>query len=358
MAKPIYRVLIKDGSANLHEFEKAGEIIWERKENAVGRCQFLLPYTDAKLIATLGGGKDEIRIYRDDVLVWQGLLAIPLDTKEGTHFFGFDFLECLKWNIVGFDVNYAAKKIGSEIISPIWDAQDAKGNCALGDLITKGTIQDPYQTGTSTPKTITKRVYNETFFTLLQYLIALSRADSPSGAWTQNTVMEITRSESSPTFNFSRDVGSDKPEVRFELDSEVVDFEFLKDFRYIFNKIIGYGVDENPKTFTDTKQDATSQAACYLREISPYWRLATATSSLEEKVKDFLKKMKDPQKTVLVKLAEGSVPFNGYSMGDNIHLIIPRGRVSIDEFYRVIGMRVRYEAGAEFCVPMLERKRT
>jgi hypothetical protein len=45
-------------------------------------------------------------------------------------------------------------------------------------------------------------------------------------------------------------------------------------------------------------------------------------------------------------------------MGDNVKVRIDRGRIDIDEFFRVIGMEVRYEGEIETTRPILQRKRT
>jgi hypothetical protein len=45
-------------------------------------------------------------------------------------------------------------------------------------------------------------------------------------------------------------------------------------------------------------------------------------------------------------------------MGDNVRVIIDRGRIDVDEYFRVVGMEVRVENGVETARPILQRKRT
>jgi len=356
---PTYSVIIKDGSSILWEFDKASQIQWERYENKVGVARFLVPRTDFKLSPTsVALGKHEFRIYRDGLLVWQGLVMLTEDNKDGTFIYGLDLMEVLKWYQIGKDVKYTTKKIGTEIISPIWNAIAARSNAALGSLITKGTIEDPYQTGTSTPKTISKTTFEEDFFSFLNDMVALSRADSPSGAWEQNTVFDVTLSETAPTFRFRRNVGVDKPQVRFQLDSEITDYDFVNDGRDVKNTVTGYTITTNPSTLTSTQTDATSQTTYYRREFSPLFETLDAQNALDERTKDFLKEFKDSNEVILVQFAAGLTPFDGYVMGDNVKVIIDRGRVNVDEFYRVVGMRVAYHAGVEVAVPILQEKRT
>ena len=360
-----YKAIIKDSASNLWEFDKVSSLAWQRFENEVGSCRFLLPYSDTKLTnSSVQSGRGQIRIYRNDSLIWQGLVALLADSKDGTMIYGHDFLECLKWcrtreeALDGSGFEYTTKMIGSEIISPMWDLIAARTNPPLGTLITKGTIQDPYQVGTSTAKTISKTFFNEDFFSFLKEAVALSRADSPSGAWKQDTAFEITLSEATPTFNFWRDVGTDKADVRLELDSEIVDFTIFEDARYIRNGIVGYTVTEDPKVLISSQVDATSRSNYYLRDICPVFGLADKQTSLDEHTKDYLKEHKDPRKKCAFQFASGLKPFDGYSLGDAVKVIIKRGRANIDDFYRVYGMVVNYEAGVEMTTPLLREKRS
>lgn len=357
-----YVFLIKDASGNLYEFEKALDRAWESYENNVGRCRFTLPYNDKKLSTTsiATGSFSQILIYRNETLVWQGFVAYIVDTKEGTTVYGLSLLEILKWYAVGYNTTYSAQKIGSQIISPIYDIIAARTGNVLSALITKGTIENPYDTGSSSAeKTITRTVFNESFFDLLRDMVAVSSADSPSGSWVQNTVFDISLSATAPTFSFSRNVGTDKTNVKFEMDSEIVDFNFQSDLRSIYNDITGYAIQEGPKVLTSNQVDTTSRTSYYRREHYPFYGSASNTVELGETAKNALKILKDPQKYINISFAAGLIPFNGYVMGDNVKVVINRGRVSLDEYMRVVGMEVTIDnKGSEKVTPLLQRKRT
>lgn len=360
--QPKYMVVVRDESGNLYEFEKATNLQWEWYENDVGRCRFHIPYNDVKLTTSSipQGAFSEIRIYRDNSLVWQGFTALISEDKDGTSVYGFTYTEILKWYRVGFNTTYTSKKIGSEVISPIYDIVVALGTDILEAKITKGTIQDPYTTGSSSVnKTITKTVFDEDFFSLLKDMVATSRADSPSGSWEQDSVFEITFSDTTPTFNFWRDVGSNKSDVVFEMDSEIVDFNFIVDMKAVFNDVKGYAVQSGPSFLTSSQADTTSIASFYRRQFSPYFGTVTGQTQLDEMAKDTLKLYKDPTKTLSVNFAANIKPFDGYSMGDSVKVRINRGRVSIDAFYRVIGMEVVVsDKGIENTTPILQSQRT
>lgn len=361
-AQPKYVVVIKDiTGANSYEFAGISDIAWEWYENEVGRCVFKIPHNDLNLSATSVSATafSEIIIYRNGSLVWQGFIAYLLDNVDSTTVYGLTYLEILKWYRVGYNTAYTTKKIGSEFISPIYDIIAAYTGNFLSAKITKGTIENPYTTGTTTQKTVTKTVFDEDFFTILQDMVGVSRADSPSGAWKQDTVFNISFSETAPTFSFLRDVGTNKADVIYELDSEIVDFSYGTDFRFIRNDVKGFGIQSGPLVLTSPQADATSRSSFYLRQYSPYFGSVTDQTQLDEMSKDILKDFKDPTRNFSITLAAGLSPFDGYVMGDGIKVRINRGRISLDEYFRVTGMEVSLaNKGVEMVRPILQRQRT
>ncbi len=360
--QPKYVVVVKDSAGtNSYEFRGISDIQWEWYENEVGRCVFKIPHNDPSLSATSVplNAFSEILIYRNGSLVWQGFIAYLLDNVDGTVVYGLTFLETLKWYRVGYNTVYTAKKIGSEFLSPIYDIITGYSGDFLSAKITKGTIENPYQTGTSTDKVVTKTVFDEDYFTLLQDMVGYSRADSPSGAWKQDTVFNISFSETAPTFSFLRDVGSNQADVIYELNSEIVDFSYGTDFRFVKNDVKGFGIQAGPVVLTSNQTDATSITNHFLRQYSPYFGSVTDQVQLDEKSKDVLKDFKDPSRNFSITLASGLSPFGGYSMGDGIKVRINRGRITVDEYFRVIGMEVSLEnKGVELVKPILQRQRT
>lgn len=363
MAAPAnYMVVVKDQNGNLYEFEKATDLAWEWYENDVGRCRFHIPYNDVKLTTTSipQNAFSEIRIYRNGTMVWQGFIAFVRDTKDGTIVWGLTYLECLKWYTQNLtdSADIGPFQIGAEIIDTFYEGALVYTNNILAAKITKGTIENPYDTGTSTAKTISRSFYNDRFFDICQEMVAVSRADSPSGAWKQDTVFEITFS-TTPTFNFWRDVGTDKSNVIFELDSEIVNFAFDVDMRELRNNIQGFAVGEGPVVLQSSQTDTTSRTTYYNRSFFPFYGDVTNQVELDERVKNDLTELKDPTKNISIQLASNITPFDGYSMGDAIKVRINRGRVSVDEFYRVIGMEVNRDTnGVEIVNPILQKKRT
>ena len=360
METPKYQVVVKLPTGERYEFEKWTDLRWEDYENQPGRCTFSVPTTDPKLLLLTDTDKFvQIYIYRNSTLVWQGFLAFTSDDINKTDFYGLSLLECLKWYRVGYNTAYTTKKIGTEILSPIWDIIDAKTGAILGDLIKKGTFEDPYQTSTTTAKTITRTVFDEDFFTLCEQMIAIARADSPASTWIQESVMAVTLSETAPTFSFKRNVGANKTTLVYELDSEISDFIYTKDYRFIRNDIKGMAIVSGPQVIDHTEVDTTSRTNYYLREIATVYEGISTESELDEKVKNDLKDMKDPEKSWYLSFTSKIAPYEGYVMGDNLLVRINRGRVNLNSYFRVVGMEVTVEnGGVEITHPILQQVRT
>lgn len=354
-----YAFIIKDQSGNLYEFNNCVNRAWDNYENDVGRCRFFIPHNDVKLTTSSVSDSafSEIRVYRDGTLVWQGLTSIIQDTIDGTWVYGETFMAALKWYSTRYDQAYAATAIGT-IITNEYDNIETRSNNFLTAKITQGTIQSPYQTSTTSNLTLDRTLYHNNFFQFLREMVIVARGEMTS-SWSQNSVFNISFHESTPTFTFTRDVGADKSDVIFELDSEILEFNIPRDLRPIENSIKAFAIAEGPTVLTKTSTDSTSQTNFYLREAYPYFDSVSNQTDLDQRTDDLLKELKDPKREMKIKFATGLAPFDGYVMGDNVKLRINRGRVNIDEFRRVIGMEVIIEdSGVEKTTPILQKERS
>lgn len=362
-AIPKYVFVVEDSDGKTYEFEKATEKAWEWYENDVGRCRFFVPYNDLKLSSASlpDDALSEIRIYRDGVLVWQGVLQYVQDTENGTLVFGETFLSTLGWYGVRYNQKHSDAAIGT-IIDNEYDDIVGRSNNFISSKITKGTIQNPYVNGTTDNLTITRTLYNDNFLDFLKEMMAVARGEMVSGervSWNQYAVFEVTFHEVTPSFNFWRDVGVEKTTVKFALGSEIIDYTLPKDFRTIFNETKGFAVQEGPKVLTNTQSETANQADWYRREAYPYFGQVTNQGELDQRTQQFSRELKDPRRDLLIKFASGMKPFDGYSMGESVKIVINRGRTNISEYRRVIGMYVNIEnTGVEQTTPVLEKPRS
>lgn len=355
-----YIFVIKDADGNLYEFERATNRAWEWYENDSGRCRFFIPENDLKL-STSSVPEDrmsEIRIYRNGSLVWQGILQIAQDVMDGTWVYGETFMAALGWYGVRYNQVYTAANIGTSVVTGEYDNIETRTGNFLTSRITQGTIQDPYIVNTTTALTVTRTLFHENFLDFLKQMVLTARAEA-TPTWDQFTVFNISFSETTPTFSFLRNVGSDQADVVFELGSEIVDFNIPRDFRNIVSYTKGLAITSGPAIITSTEEDSSIRGAWNLREFYPFFNNVNAQNDLDNRTNNFLYERKDPKREMKIRLAAGLAPFDGYSMGDNIKVRINRGRVSIDEYRRVIGMEVQVDdTGVEQVVPILQKQRS
>lgn len=358
-ALPKYIFVIKDASGDLYEFERATSRAWEYYENDVGRCRFFIPFNDLKLSTTSVPDDriSRIYIYRNGTLIWQGVTQIVQDTLDGVWVYGETYEAILSWYGVRYNQAYTSTAIGT-IITNEYDNIETRTNNFFSTHFTQGTIEAPYISGTSNNLTITRTLFNENFLDFLKQMVLSARAEMTS-TWSQNTVFKISFSETAPTFTFTRNAGSNKDDVILELDSEIVDYNIPRDMRSITNEVKGLAITTGPSVISATYSDTTSQCMWYRREFYPFFNNITAQSDLNQRTSNFMSDRKAPQRDMKIQLAAGLAPFDGYVMSDNIRVRINRGRVSIDEYRRVIGMEVSIDdSGVEVTTPVLQKART
>ena len=355
MATPKYSIVIIDSTGAQYEFEQSTKRAWTRYENGVGRCQFFIPYNDLKLTtSSVPDNKySRVRFYRDGTLVWQGIVSIIQDTIDGVYVYGETYEAALGWYGTRYNQTHTASGVGT-IVTAEYDNIETRSGNFLTAFITQGTIQEPYQTSTTTTLTITRTLYNDNFLSFLREMVAVSKGEMTS-SWAQNAVFGISISEATPTFTFTRNVGTNQASVVFELDSEIVDYNIPRDFRNIANSVKGFAIQDGPKVLTKTSADSTSNTAWLLREAYPYFGQATAQTDLDQKTDNYVRELKEPRRDMNIKFATGLSPFDGYVLGDSIQIRINRGRTAINEYRRVIGMEVTIDdTGIEQTSPILE----
>lgn len=357
-ALPKYQFIIKDQSGNLYEFERCARRAWDNYENDIGRCRFFIPKNDLKLstVSVSDTEFSEIRVYRNGDLKWQGMISMVQDTLEGTYVYGETFMAMLSKYYARFAQGYSSSQIDT-LLSAEYDNIAARTNNFLSAKITKGTIEAPYLTGTASPITITRTLYHENFLDLLKQLMYVARSEI-SASFDQYTVFNISFHETTPTFSFLRNVGTNKPDVIFELGSEIVDFSRPLDFRTIENEGRGYAVGAGPTALNSTESNSTSQTSFYRRETVPYYNNVTGQTDLDKRVANRIAENGNPRRDLFLKFAAGLTPFDGYAMGDNVIVRLDVGRPDLDEYRRVIGMEVTIDdSGVENTIPILQKAR-
>lgn len=355
--EPKYLFIVKDASGNQYEFGDATERAYEVYENDVGRCRFFVSHNNLKLTTSsiVDSAFSEILIYRNGTLVWQGMIQMLQDTVDGVWVYGETYLAALGWYGVRYNQVYTAQNI-SKLIGDEYDNIVARADDFPSAKLTKGTIENPYITSTTNALTVTRTLFNEDLLTVLKEMVTLSRGEE-TAAWSQNTVFGISFSATAPTFSFTRNAGSAKADVVFELGSEIVDFNIITDMRTITNEAKGFGVASGPMVLTST-ESASSGSVWYRRESYPFYPSVTSQADLDQLVDNVVAEGKNPYVNMNLKFSSGLAPFDGYALSDTVKIRIRRGRINIDEYRRVVGMEVSIDnTGVESAVPVLRRLR-
>lgn len=353
-----YNVIMKDYDNNIYEFNDFTNLEWERYESDVGRCTFFIPHNSLKLNSSSvpNDRYSEIYLYRAGELVWSGATRVLQNTKDGVQVFG----ETLESLFGDYSVRYNQEYTDTTLSSIITDEYNdiaSRADSIFNAKLTLGTVENPYQSNTTTDLTLSRTFFNENFLQVLKEMVLIARAEMVSG-WNQNTAFGVTLSDTSPTFFFSRDNGQDKEDVVLELDSEIVGYTEVQDFRRIHNEVKGLAVIEGPQVISSKRADSTSKKSWYRREFYPFFYSVTTQTGLDQRTINFLYDHRNPPKDMRIRLAAGLKPFDGYTLGDRIKIIINRGRTQVNEFKRVVGLNVKIDdTGIEQVVPILQKVR-
>ena len=82
----IYRVVVKSGADTIGEFEAFTKLTFGKRLNNYGTCVITIPVSEDKLSELVELRKNTVWIYRGDILIWSGEMAIragDLDNKGG-----------------------------------------------------------------------------------------------------------------------------------------------------------------------------------------------------------------------------------------------------------------------------------
>ena len=80
----IYRVVVKSGTDTIGEFEAFTKLTFGKRLNNYGTCILTIPVSEEKVNELVALRENTVWIYRDDILVWSGEMAIragELDSK-------------------------------------------------------------------------------------------------------------------------------------------------------------------------------------------------------------------------------------------------------------------------------------
>ncbi len=354
---PQYRVQVFAFGANygigtlLAEFDRAKNIGYADTLNDVPEAFFTIDQDDPKLPAVRGyEGKAHVRILRNDEVVWAGWWGMEHDANERDVIFTcYGYLAGLYFLASDWNVKYVNAQIGT-IVSDVWTR--AKTGIASSPLafVATGTIEPPVlASGGSLPIVLPQySMFYKRLLFVMREMAALSISDT-----TNTVVFEITHS-STPTFNFWKNRGVDRPDVVWSYGDRIM--SGFRDYQmpiYRRNDILAVGSAPNNallryewKVTSDISAYGTRQEPLYLAWVRDQTELQRAVGfrgALAQRTSVDLT-LKFYANSVVPPGATGA----GFRMSDRAKVRISRGATQIDSYYLITGYRVIFVRGNEY----------
>jgi hypothetical protein len=294
-------------------------------------------------------------------LVFRGRLAGADISGSDVVWQAFDYLAELALSRTGYRVMYEGELIG-DIVQKEWD-RDGEGKWAnygahkqhkgLLRHVHTGTIQDPENVNEGKMRTEPQfGVISVPRLLFFYDLSEIGRANT-----THNVSYEITRT-GTPTFNFWKDAGGQRPRKRLMYPGNVQDFRYSKGILNIRNDLATIGTkDGKAKLLTAERADGPygyndfglRQDTFSIKTLSGYKHLDTddgAFSAQKMITERAVREATRPMRGLQLDIADlrqpwGFDPFDGWDIEDLINVELDTGQGLIDREFRIAGVRAR-----------------
>ncbi len=365
MSQVRYRVQCFDFGASfgignlIAEFEKPKSVGWGSYVNDVGEAFWTVYQDDPQLVLLRGHeGKCHVRILRNDEIVWTGWGAMEVDaTDTDAILYAYSYLAGLYWMNTDWNKTWQGAEVGT-IVSDTWTyVKTTLTNSRLA-FVTTGTIEDPVTTsGGATPLTLpTYSAFWKRALFVMKEMAALSISD------TSNTVVFEITDATTPTFNFWKNRGVDRPNVLWQWgDGTIVKFHDYRMPVYHRNDIPVAGSAPNNELLryewtdsTDISSWGRMQEALFFSWVRDQTELQRATALRGNQAKrdytDLTLRFR-PNSVVPPGVAAST-----FALADRVKVKIDRGITNIDDYFLVSGFQVFYRRGVEYPNALLQQK--
>jgi hypothetical protein len=335
---------------------------WSRYSRFPGSAFFTLRQ-ESENNGLITPGLDHVRIWYQDaaqgygpVLVFSGRVGDPDESGEDVVWTCWDYMAELSLSVSGFRRLYPAKKLGTEIAKPEWD--DNSGDWLLYGAKVKtksrsahiltGTFEDP-DDSLGDPIVTDARfgVIKVPRLLLLFDLSEMGRANTDN-----NVTYEITRSLT-PTINFWANKGSLISGKRLTLPGSLNDFRRVPGVMQVRNRLATIGESLSGGAVAIEKEVADGQygynAFGLMEDVFSIKTLAGMSSSSTFDAQEKITQRAVIEATQLTAALELDVrpsyflPFDGWEIEDRVVVQVEREGVSIDDEYRIVGVRGRMD---------------
>lgn len=324
MASSIYRVVITDkNGVAIGEIIDFTSIRFERRLNNYGTCTVVVPGLEPGLDALIGVRVYEMKIYRNNTLVWAGEQAnvqgeISDNSIEPITITAFDYLEQFNNRFTPAISEFLAEDAGQIA----WELIDASQNETDGDFgITEGTIEVTQDRD--------RTYYNQN---IMEAIVNLSNV---VGGFD----FEITNDK---VFNVYASKGLDRSEtVSFEYGINIQDAKIQMDHTNPVNEAISLGEGFGASQLREVAIDVEARETYRLRQGVLFDPEVTESSTLLDKGEELLRTNKQPQIKISFTQVSETLPSLGtLELGDTVKIRIIRGIWNIFNNFRIYGLIV------------------
>ena len=275
-------------------------------------------------------------------VVFTGRLSEPDHSGEDVVWTAWNYLSELSLSRSGYRTLYPGKLLGTEIAAVEWAAART-ATYALLNFVTTGTIENPLGTDEVTAIVTDNRfgVIDVPRLLLMFDLTEIGRANT-----VHNVTMGITRT--SPfSFFFLKNAGAAITGKRLVFPGNVRDFRYVPGYAAIRNDLATIGTAADGSAVEIVKTDEVNALAYGRRQdvftiktLQGQVGGATESDAQNAITARAVKEATTLGQSVLLDVRPELVePFDGWDIEDTIKVEVYRGRVAINDTFRIIGCR-------------------
>jgi hypothetical protein len=344
--------------AMLADFKHPKNLGYSDTANDIPECFFTIDQDDPQLPQVASyEGKAHVRILRDGDVVWAGWFGLEHDADERDIIFtGYGYLAGLYWLASDWNVGFTAQSIQT-IVNAAW----TRGKTTIPNsplkFVTTGTIEAPVTTsGGSTAIELPQyTVFYKRLLFIMKEMAALSISDT-----TNKVLFEITHS-ATPTFNFWKNRGVNRPNVIWEYgDGFISGFRDYQMPVYRRNDLLAVG-SAPQNSVLRYEWTAAGDVAAYGTRQEPVWfQWVRDTTELQRAtgLRGALAQRTNVDLTVKFTPNSVAPPYSslaGFAMTDTAQVRIARGATQINAPFLVAGYKVLLLDGNENLRVMLQQ---
>jgi len=344
--------------AIIAEFENPMNVGYADYINDVPEAFFTIQQ-DSRYAPLLRGyeGRSHVWIYRNDELVHQGLWLETDNSPDDIVIYSYGYLAALYWLHTDWAQEWTSAQVDT-IITDLWNRAQTTHTQSNVGFVGDGTIEAAVTTsGGATPLVLPLyTTYYKRILFAMKELAAFSIGD------TTNTVIFEIPPAASPVFNFWKNRGADKPDVRFEWgDKKIAWYADRKYGVWQRSELLAVGSSPNDILLRKSVTDSTVMTSIGRRQESIFLAWVRDDTELDRVMDLRLSKAVRNDTDLMLRLYPDSLdpaPASsaGYRMGDRVYVKIDRGLTNYDGYLRVIGTQALSSRGSENVRLMLQEQ--